>query len=156
MFNGLAILSLLLCVATMVLWVRSYDVQPPPSSYSDRWLYDEGYASIYRGEFTFVYYDTVPRPAQWFQVARLNTRPLQISQWTGGSGWNKSWWYTSVNVRLWLVCVVFAIPSLTWVARLLKRPRLPGICQKCGYDLRATPDRCPECGTVQAKAKIPN
>ena len=50
-------------------------------------------------------------------------------------------------VPLGPVAVLFALLPLHAFARALRHRRLgPHEGRHCGYDMRATPERCPECG----------
>jgi hypothetical protein len=59
-----------------------------------------------------------------------------------------------VTVPLWILVLVSGTP---WASRRIWKRlhyRASGSCHACGYDLRATPDRCPECGTIPSKKEI--
>ena len=53
-----------------------------------------------------------------------------------------------------LAAIVLAILPAIWVYRRCfhRFGQRSGVCPSCGYDLRATPDRCPECGRVADRA----
>jgi hypothetical protein len=63
---------------------------------------------------------------------------------------------SEVGIPHWMIAAVCAIAPFTrfighrWWRR---RRAIAGLCLTCGYDLRATPERCPECGFVAARSE---
>jgi hypothetical protein len=64
--------------------------------------------------------------------------------------------YTAVRVAYpWLFALPAAVTLLTLRARLRRRRRIArGLCANCGYDLRASRNRCPECGTPMPQSNV--
>ena len=71
--------------------------------------------------------------------------------WTPVLGVRRDTWM--LGVRPWLPMALLAVMPALWVKRFRKARRAKGLglCPSCGYDLRASPERCPECGAI-AKA----
>lgn len=185
LFNLVAALSLLLCVATAALWVRSYwhfdtvryscavDAQNAQTFFSvnSRW----GEMSLYRTRSKPVQNDSPVGLQSWTvhaqvvlkhpgAVRAMSNGPLGFGYGhvhdaqlrSEGRAYRATW--TTIFVPSWAVTLLFTIPPLLWsvsVWRKRRRARV-GLCSTCGYDLRATPDRCPECGTVPAAANTSN
>ena len=59
-------------------------------------------------------------------------------------------WPIAIFVPDWFLMIAAGWPAFYMTRSLLsvRRRRRLGLCLQCGYDLQATPDRCPECGTL--------
>lgn len=62
---------------------------------------------------------------------------------------------TVIYIPFWSLALLFTIAPALRLRTLLRhsRRKTKGQCQSCGYDLRATPHQCPECGAIPLPTK---
>ena len=163
LLNLLTALSLLICVAACVVWVRSYWVSDWATVKLPRpvWGVGQGYVFTWTGGVGVV---ADKRGALDLAAPEWITRPPMSY---GAAGWpeetlpNRAGFAATTNplargvlysasVPCWFLALITGAAPVAWLLhnRHARRRTRAGYCRSCGYDLRATPGRCPECGTA--------
>ena len=162
MCNLASALSLLLCVATCVLWVRGL-------RHSDHFLFfqDEDmrfYIGSVGGDFALTRWFSTNGFGDARSKERFSHGPYEPDASSGRVFPLPKVVRLTFHQNKTAQCLIpYPIPvtmelvlPAAWLLALRKRRRKPiqisrGFCPACGYDLRASKERCPECGT-----KIPS
>ena len=176
LLNAATLLSLLLCVSICALWVRGYYVEDSISwqrrdawrvfrSSSGHFIIDLNVSDWSGGQTGWRYAREAPNPNA-LADAKVSGYVLNVSPGDSWKRWEHcgfAWWrwesrwgnsIAMLAVPVWSTVAATALLPAAWAlvrssgSRMQRRARRLGRCPACGYDLRATPDRCPECGAV--------
>jgi hypothetical protein len=100
---------------------------------------------------SYTTYDVAPYPLEDFMAHRWTWNGFQICYDADDSAatWKRE---RSITLPAWFCSLLLAVLPACSVAMFIRRSAASragerrGLCPRCGYDLRATPRRCPECG----------
>lgn len=174
LFTAAAVISLVLCTASVLLWLRSYwsngswNFGPHAIEHGKRvyliWS-SAGRLQFWatRGPLDPLYNTIFPDISPSPPLQMMPTPPPKIFSFTwqpdvhhlSAPGivydMNPGWDYASLTVSWWLIAALSAVIPLAWTARFVHSRRASmqpqdNLCHSCGYDLRTSKDRCPECG----------
>ena len=165
LLNAATVLSLVLCAVTMAAWVRSYQAQDtvfwtmtnPPLTVQ---------AYTYRGGVFAGFAKPVGTGDEWYLPGAgwVRGRAWSFTELGGAQGTlfnrfgfalpydhNGAVESRTLACPFWFLVLLTAIlPAVRLARRRARRLRMgAGLCQHCGYDCRATLERCPECGTAR-------
>jgi 4-amino-4-deoxy-L-arabinose transferase-like glycosyltransferase len=168
--NFIALVSTLLLIATCGLWARSYTTAqfagwfgPVPwfgvlSMSGEIRIERCTYAFFNRGWVHESYANTTTsRTGLAGEIATLdpgNGLPRRMGFAFARSAIRPGATRTALYLPHWFLVTLFAIIPAWRVWAATHGRSCAGYCPVCGYDLRATPDKCPECGT--SPKPVPN
>jgi hypothetical protein len=175
--NALTVLSVLLCVGTVGLWVKSYygnvyllvdlSTHSSCSAVSKkgrcRWTFlHRRVKHSARNVNLIAFSESSGWLGETFWELNHIDDPLVFAKESHGAwmnhsegcynglrpssepSWDFRFW--SVETPDWFTVMATVVLPSMWLRKRRHRQHIPGLCPACGYDLRATPDRCPECG----------
>jgi hypothetical protein len=168
LLNAATVLSLVLCAATMGAWVRSYQARDIVSWVTNPRMVLQ--IDTYRGGLIAEIFtrsgDVIPFEGEvaWnrytpMSYADAGPTDTFFNRFGFGSEYSGNGEQTARDLACpyWFIMVLTAILPGARLAGWRRRARglrmRPGLCRHCGYDCRATPDRCPECGTAMLQTK---
>ena len=186
LFAIVSVLSLILFLATVGLWVRSYwradeymhtrieAYGPDRAGWSVNWILGSDTGAIYIARRVDTWggsshsssgvwnqYSSDPTVSTQQELIWNGDPPVLCADWSrGGFHWGRI--NTANGILTFAVVPHYALTLLTALppaylirsVRRRRRRRKLGLCEHCGYELRASPERCPECGRVAAHVSI--
>lgn len=100
-----------------------------------------------------------PQPSSILSFDRNahHVRALGFEWWWSLGAATMSVPFFMLAIPLWIPFLLFAWPIIPLIRRRRRAATSGVFCEQCGYDLRATPQRCPECGKIpcELRGKLP-
>ena len=166
LFTFAAAVSLALCVGILAMWASSYSERGQSLFYrleEPGWVESElrshqGHISFQRANAiaSDMSVTTFPEPKRFLGFGFTNDSCVHSWPRPDALMMNRPAGpvlepYLYVQVPYWPAALATSLLPMWWAIDWQRRQRARarvaiGLCPSCGYDLRATPDRCPECG----------
>src|SRR5665213_110111 len=165
LFTVLTALSLLLCLAGCIFWIRSYR-----SNESFAWNYKVVSTTFESGRGSIMFFelpnngldsfkhevspplDLQRQNAEFFYLSgeAIGFGPFAHFAYRGAFDFRSRTFGHALLLPNWFFVMCTSGAPLLRFRKLLKRRKWAATkrCLRCGYDLRETPERCPECGRV--------